>query len=105
MRKPFALAFALEQVQYLPMTPRIQHHQTPTAGAQRAARQLQPSPGLVQSTAEIIDRETGLRELMDILETVIADAGDLIESRSPELVASARAALRRFHDEGLRQAE
>jgi hypothetical protein len=53
----------------------------------------------------MIDRETGLNELMDIFETIIAEAGDLIESRSPELVAKARAVLRRYNDEALRQAE
>lgn len=77
----------------------------PTAGALRAARQLQKTSGLVESTAELIDRETGLRELMDIFETIIAEAGDLIESRSPELLEQARTALRRFSDEALRQAE
>ena len=86
------------------MTPGIVKHQ-PTAGALRAARQLQPDSNLVASTAELIDRETGLRELMDVLETVLAEAGDLIESRSPELVAQARAALRHYADGLPRQAE
>jgi hypothetical protein len=39
------------------------------------------------------------------LDEIIAEAGDLIESRSPELVAHARAAVRRYADEDLRQAE
>jgi len=39
------------------------------------------------------------------LENIIAEAGDLIESRNPELVAHARAALRRYADEAARQAE
>jgi hypothetical protein len=77
----------------------------PTAGALRAARQIQPNLQLLESTAELIDRETGLRDLMDIFEDILAQAGDLIETRSPELVAEARATLRRYHDESLRQAE
>jgi hypothetical protein len=70
----------------------------------RAAKQIHNLPFL-QSTAEIIDRETGVRELADILENIITEAGDLIESRSPELAAKARTALRRYSDEALRQAE
>jgi hypothetical protein len=68
------------------MTPGIVKHE-PTAGALRAARQLQPDPNLVESTAELIDRETGLSELMDVFQQFLRKAGDLIESRSPELVA------------------
>jgi hypothetical protein len=52
-----------------------------------------------QSLAELIDQETGAREVLEILESIISEAGDLIESRSPELVAAARAALRRYSDE------
>jgi hypothetical protein len=44
-------------------------------------------------------------EILDILENMISEAGDLIESRSPELVAAARTALRRYSDETPRQAE
>ena len=55
--------------------------------------------------AELIDRETGIRELVEMLENIIAEAGDLIESRSPELVAAARAALRRYADDAGRHAE
>jgi len=76
----------------------------PTDDAMRAAKQIHNLPFL-QSTAEIIDRETGVRDLADILENIITEAGDLIESRSPELAAQARAALRRYSDEALRQAE
>jgi hypothetical protein len=54
---------------------------------------------------EIIDRETGVRELVEVLENILSQAGDLIEGRSPELVAQSRAMIRRFGDEGLRQAE
>ena len=77
----------------------------PTAGALRAASQIDPNPSRLESTAELIDRETGVRELLDMLENIIAEAGDLIESRSPELAAQARAALRRYADEAPRQAE
>lgn len=76
----------------------------PTDGAMRAAKQIH-NLSFLQSTAEIIDRETGVRELADILENIITEAGDLIESRSPELAAQARVALRRYSDEALRQAE
>jgi hypothetical protein len=57
----------------------------PTDGAMRAAKQIEHNPSFLQSTAEIIDRETGVRELTDILENIITEAGDLIESRSPKL--------------------
>ena len=77
----------------------------PTAGALRAAARLQSNPNLVASTADLIDRETGLHDLMDVFETIIAEAGDLIEGRSPELVARARAILRCYNDESPRQAE
>jgi hypothetical protein len=40
-----------------------------------------------------------------MLENIVAEAGDLIESRSLELVAHARAALRHFGNEAPRQAE
>ena len=79
--------------------------QKPTTGALRAAREIQPNSSDLESTAELIDRETGLRELMDILEGIIAQTGDLIETRSPELVAQARATLRRFADGTPREAE
>ena len=77
----------------------------PTDGALRAAKQIEHNPSFLQSTAEIIDRETGVREVLEILENIITEAGDLIESRSPELVAHARAALQRYADEAPRQAE
>ena len=98
------LAFGVQQAYISYMTPGVKKHK-PTAGALRAAAQLQPDSSLIESAAELIDRETGLRHLMDIFETIIAEAGDLIERRSPELVAEARAALRRFNDGELRQAE
>jgi hypothetical protein len=71
----------------------------------RAAKQIEHNPSFLQSTAEVIDRETGVRELTDILENIVTEAGDLIESRSPELAAQARTALRRYADEAPRQAE
>ena len=86
------------------VTPSAMKHK-PTAGALRAARAIQPDTLLVESLAELIDRETGQQELLAILESILAQAGDLIESRSPELVAQAREALRRFGDETPPQAE
>jgi hypothetical protein len=77
----------------------------PSDGAMRAAKRIERNASSVESTAELIDRETGLPELVDILENLLGEAGDLIEGRSPELVARARAALRRSDDEALRQAE
>jgi hypothetical protein len=53
----------------------------------------------------MIDRETDVREVLDILENIIVEAGDLIDSRSPELAVAARAALRRYNDDFPRQAE
>jgi hypothetical protein len=86
------------------MTPRAQRT-NPTAGALRASRAIQSDASLLKSLPELIDHETGAREILYILESIIAQAGDLIESRSPELVAAARAALTRYHDEALGQAE
>jgi len=77
----------------------------PTAGALRAASAIQHDSSLLQSLPELIDRETGVREILEILQSIIAQAGDLIESRSPELVAAARAALTRYHDDTLGRAE
>ena len=78
---------------------------TPTDGALRAAKEIERNPSFMESTAEVIDRETGVQELIELLENIIAEAGDLIESRSPELVAQARAALRHYGDEAPRQGE
>ena len=77
----------------------------PTDGALRAAKEIERNPSFIESTAEVIDRETGVRELVEILENLIAETGDLIESRSPELVAQAHAALRHYGEESRRQAE
>jgi hypothetical protein len=62
---------------------------------------------LASSAAYRAELETlaGVRKTLEILQSIIANAGDLIESRSPELVAAARAALTRYHDEALGQAE
>jgi len=73
--------------------------------ARRAASGIQHDASLIKSLPELIDRETGVREILEILQSIIAQAGDLIESRSPELVAAARAALTRYHDDTLGQAE
>jgi DNA-directed RNA polymerase subunit omega len=86
------------------MTP-VPRRTKATDGALRAAKQIEHDPSFIESTAQIIDRETGVREFADILEKVIAEAGDLIESRIPELVAQARTALRRYADEEPRPAE
>ena len=86
------------------MTPKAQMMH-PTAGALRAARAIQTDASLVRSLPELIDRETGVREILEILQSIVEEAGDLIESRSPELVAAARAALTRYNDEALGEAE
>jgi hypothetical protein len=86
------------------MTPASRRTQ-PADGALRAAKEIERNPSFLESTAEVIDRETGIRELVEILESIIAETGDLIESRSPELVAQARAALRHYGDESRRQEE
>jgi hypothetical protein len=70
----------------------------PTDGALRAAKEIERNPSFIESTAELIDRETGASELAELLENIIAEAGDLIESRSPELVAQARNVLRHYSD-------
>ena len=76
-----------------------------TDGALRAAKEIERNPSFIESTAEVIDRETGVRELVEILENIIAETGDLIESRSPELVAQAHATLRQYGEESRRQEE
>jgi hypothetical protein len=53
------------------MTPATKHK--PTDGALRAAKQIEHNPSLLQSSAEIIDRETGVRELVEMLENIIED--------------------------------
>jgi hypothetical protein len=77
----------------------------PTDGAVRAAKEIERNSSFIESTAEVIDRETGVRELVEILEHIIAEAGDLIEGRSPELVAQAHTVLRHYGDESRRQEE
>jgi hypothetical protein len=77
----------------------------PTDGALRAAKEIERNPSFIESSAEVIDRETGVRELVEILENIIAEAGDLIENRNPELVAQARTVLRHYGDEARRQGE
>jgi hypothetical protein len=86
------------------MTPSPIEHRT-TAGAWRAASEIEPNPALRRSIAEIIDRQTGLRDILELLENIISEAGDLIEGRSPELVVHARTAIRTYGDATARQAE
>ena len=86
------------------MTP-VTRRTKPTDGALRAAKQIEHNPSFIESTAEVIDRETGARELVQLLESIVAEAGDLIESRSPELVAQVRATLQHYGDEARRQSE
>ena len=86
------------------MTPAPRKTKT-TDGAHRAAKQIEHNPSFLQSTAEIIDRETGVRELADILENIITGAGDLIESQSPRARRPSPRRLRRYADEAPRQAE
>jgi hypothetical protein len=85
--------------------PARSHQQNPTAGALRTAKAIENHELHLTSLPELIDRETGIREVLEILESIVTQAGDLIESRSPELVAAARAALKRYSDEAPRQAE
>jgi hypothetical protein len=46
----------------------------PTDGALRAAKEIERNPSFIESTAEVIDRETGVRELVEILENIVAEA-------------------------------
>lgn len=85
------------------MTPRA--HKGTTAGARRAARAIQGESANAASFPALIDRETGVRELIEILESIIDQAGDLIEQRRPELVVKARSALNRYSDDAPGQAE
>jgi hypothetical protein len=85
------------------MTPRA--HKGTTAGARRAAKAIQGEAANAASIPELIDRETGVREIIDILESIVDQAGDLIEQRSPELVVKARSALNRYSDDTPGQAE
>jgi hypothetical protein len=86
------------------MAPRAQRTK-PTAGAVRASKAIQQNAALINSLPEIIDCETGVREILEILQSIVEQAGDLVETRSPELLAAARAALARYHDEALGEAE
>jgi hypothetical protein len=86
------------------MTPSAEKR-TPTAGARRAAIAIQNNQSILGSLPELIDRETGVPEILQILQSIVDQAGDLVEQRSPELVAAARAALNRYGDDLPRQAE
>ncbi len=86
------------------MTPGMVKYE-PTAGARRAAKKIERDSSFVESTATLIDQETGVRELVEVLEQILGEAGDLINGRCPELAARARAALRSSDDGAPRHAE
>jgi hypothetical protein len=86
------------------MAPRAEKRKV-TAGARRAAEAIQSDQSTMDSLPELIDRETGMHEILQILQSIIDQSGDLIELRSPELVAAARAALHRYGDDSPGQAE
>jgi hypothetical protein len=68
----------------------------PLVAPLRFAIQIERSPSFVVSTPEIIDRETGVRSSSKSSRAFIAEAGDVIESPSPEFVAQARVDVRRL---------
>jgi hypothetical protein len=76
-----------------------------SAGAIRAAESIATDPIRASQLAELIDRETGLSTLVHVVEEILAEAGDLVDSRAPELVAAARAAVRYSGDPEPRRAE
>jgi hypothetical protein len=86
------------------MTPGPMKHNS-TADAWRTASEIESNPALRQSIAEVIDRQAGLWDILELLENILSEAGDLIEPRSPELVVHARAAIRTYGDATARQAE
>jgi len=45
----------------------------------RATRAIERDASLLKSLPELIDRETGVREVLEILENIIAESGDLVE--------------------------
>jgi hypothetical protein len=96
------LALELQEGEDSSMTPRV--HKRTTAGARRAATAIQGESASA-SVAELIDRETGVSEIIEILGSMIDQAGDLIEQRSPELVARARSILTRYSDDTPGRAE
>src|SRR3989442_1500564 len=85
----------------------------PTEAAMRAARSIGEMvtvhfgealySSMLESTAAIIDRETGVRDLEHILEEIIAEAGDLIDKRSLDILEQARTALRQSADQAPRE--
>jgi hypothetical protein len=62
------------------MTPGPIKHKA-TAGAWRAAGEIEPNPALRQSIAEIIDRQACLRDILELLQNIISELGDLIDVR------------------------
>src|SRR3954453_7902822 len=97
------LAFDVREAEDFRMTPRAPKETT--AGTRAVASAIQGESANDASVPELIDRETGMREVTEILESIIDQAGDLIEQRSPELVAKARAALNRYSDHAPGRAE
>ena len=93
---------ALERRRIIGMSPTRIRSGTP-AGAIRAARALFNDDAGRRNAAELIDRETGLSDLIDTLEAIVSEAGDLVETRSPELVARAQALISRNGDPSPRE--
>src|SRR4051794_34475177 len=60
------LAFGIGEAEDSRMTPRA--HKGTTAGARRAASAIQGDSANGVSVPELIDRETGVREIIEILE-------------------------------------
>src|SRR4051795_1106245 len=63
------LAFGVGEAEDSRMTPRA--HKGTTAGARRAASAIQGDSANGVSVPELIDRETGVREIIEILEGMI----------------------------------
>jgi hypothetical protein len=55
----------------------------PTDGALRAAKEIDRNPSFIESTAEIIDRETGVRELADNWRTSLPKPAILLKAAAP----------------------
>jgi hypothetical protein len=66
------LAFGIKQAEHPHMTSRAPK-MNPTRGALRAARAIQHDASLLKSLPELIDRETGVREILEILQSIIED--------------------------------
>ena len=73
------------------MAPRAQTMK-PTAGALRASKAIQQDPALLKSLPELIDRETGVREILDILQSIMRRPA--ISSKAEAQNSSQRPVLR-----------